>query len=82
MMNVSENKSFVFFPQIDGEEEQRRFEEGKARYLQNKAKRLADKERRHWTPAAAVYINPSQHKQYEENENHLTSYSSVIVASC
>ncbi|XP_044066440.1 cytosolic acyl coenzyme A thioester hydrolase isoform X5 [Siniperca chuatsi] len=30
---------------IDGEEEQRRFEEGKARYLQNKAKRLADKER-------------------------------------
>lgn len=30
---------------IDGEEEQRRFEEGKARYLQNKAKRLAEKER-------------------------------------
>nr|XP_020475692.1 cytosolic acyl coenzyme A thioester hydrolase isoform X2 [Monopterus albus] len=30
---------------IQGEEEQRRFEEGKARYLQNKAKRLADKER-------------------------------------
>ncbi|KAM9351429.1 cytosolic acyl coenzyme A thioester hydrolase [Symphorus nematophorus] len=30
---------------INGEEEQRRFEEGKARYLQNKAKRLADKER-------------------------------------
>ncbi|XP_051282757.1 cytosolic acyl coenzyme A thioester hydrolase isoform X2 [Dicentrarchus labrax] len=30
---------------IDGEEEQRRFDEGKARYLQNKAKRLADKER-------------------------------------
>ncbi|XP_070696363.1 cytosolic acyl coenzyme A thioester hydrolase isoform X2 [Pempheris klunzingeri] len=30
---------------VDGEEEQRRFEEGKARYLQNKAKRLADKER-------------------------------------
>lgn len=29
----------------DGEEEQRRFEEGKARYLHNKAKRLADKER-------------------------------------
>ncbi|XP_039656869.1 cytosolic acyl coenzyme A thioester hydrolase [Perca fluviatilis] len=31
---------------IEGEEEQRRFEEGKARYLQNKAKRLADKERK------------------------------------
>ncbi|XP_052459523.1 cytosolic acyl coenzyme A thioester hydrolase-like isoform X3 [Carassius gibelio] len=30
---------------LDGEEEQKRFEEGKARYLQNKAKRLADKER-------------------------------------
>ncbi|KAM7404490.1 hypothetical protein PAMP_011834 [Pampus punctatissimus] len=30
---------------IDREEEQRRFEEGKARYLHNKAKRLADKER-------------------------------------
>ncbi|XP_039519708.1 cytosolic acyl coenzyme A thioester hydrolase isoform X3 [Pimephales promelas] len=30
---------------LDGEEEQNRFEEGKARYLQNKAKRLADKER-------------------------------------
>ncbi|XP_056102737.1 cytosolic acyl coenzyme A thioester hydrolase isoform X2 [Rhinichthys klamathensis goyatoka] len=29
---------------LEGEEEQRRFEEGKARYLQNKAKRLADKE--------------------------------------
>ncbi|XP_040912798.1 cytosolic acyl coenzyme A thioester hydrolase isoform X2 [Toxotes jaculatrix] len=30
---------------IEGEEEQRRAEEGKARYLQNKAKRLSDKER-------------------------------------
>ncbi|XP_023283133.1 cytosolic acyl coenzyme A thioester hydrolase isoform X3 [Seriola lalandi dorsalis] len=30
---------------IEGEEEQRRCEEGKARYLQNKAKRLAEKER-------------------------------------
>ncbi|XP_038579712.1 cytosolic acyl coenzyme A thioester hydrolase isoform X2 [Micropterus salmoides] len=30
---------------IDGEEEQRRFEAGKARYLQNKAKRLAEKGR-------------------------------------
>ncbi|XP_073723541.1 cytosolic acyl coenzyme A thioester hydrolase isoform X5 [Misgurnus anguillicaudatus] len=30
---------------LNGEEEQKRFEEGKARYLQNKAKRLADKER-------------------------------------
>ncbi|XP_059379714.1 cytosolic acyl coenzyme A thioester hydrolase-like isoform X2 [Carassius carassius] len=30
---------------LEGEEEQKRFEEGKARYLQNKAKRLADKER-------------------------------------
>ncbi|XP_074498733.1 cytosolic acyl coenzyme A thioester hydrolase isoform X2 [Sebastes fasciatus] len=30
---------------IDGEEEQRRFEEGNARYLQNKAKRLSEKER-------------------------------------
>ncbi|XP_030590537.1 cytosolic acyl coenzyme A thioester hydrolase isoform X2 [Archocentrus centrarchus] len=30
---------------IEGEEEQRRFEEGKARYLQNKAKRLSDKTR-------------------------------------
>ncbi|KAK6307921.1 hypothetical protein J4Q44_G00211920 [Coregonus suidteri] len=30
---------------LEGDEEQRRFEEGKMRYLQNKAKRLADKER-------------------------------------
>ncbi|KAK9515530.1 hypothetical protein VZT92_026170 [Zoarces viviparus] len=30
---------------IDGEEEQRRYDEGNARYLQNKAKRLADKQR-------------------------------------
>ncbi|XP_060913138.1 cytosolic acyl coenzyme A thioester hydrolase isoform X1 [Labrus mixtus] len=30
---------------VDGEEEQRREEEGKARYLQRKAKRLAEKER-------------------------------------
>ncbi|XP_051526144.1 cytosolic acyl coenzyme A thioester hydrolase-like isoform X3 [Myxocyprinus asiaticus] len=30
---------------MEGEEEQKRFEEGKARYLQNKAKRLTDKER-------------------------------------
>ncbi|XP_069383328.1 cytosolic acyl coenzyme A thioester hydrolase isoform X2 [Paralichthys olivaceus] len=30
---------------IEGEEQQRSFEEGKARYLQNKAKRLAEKER-------------------------------------
>lgn len=30
---------------LEGEEEQKRFEEGKARYLQNKTKRLADKER-------------------------------------
>ncbi|XP_040007751.1 cytosolic acyl coenzyme A thioester hydrolase isoform X2 [Xiphias gladius] len=30
---------------IEGEEEQKRSEEGKARYLHNKAKRLADKER-------------------------------------
>lgn len=43
-MNVSENKSCVFFPQVEGEEEQKRFEEGNARYLQRKAKRLADKE--------------------------------------
>ncbi|XP_044206725.1 cytosolic acyl coenzyme A thioester hydrolase isoform X1 [Thunnus albacares] len=41
-----ENKPLPVPPlKIDGEEEQRRFEEGKARYLQNKAKRLADKER-------------------------------------
>ncbi|XP_042265964.1 cytosolic acyl coenzyme A thioester hydrolase isoform X2 [Thunnus maccoyii] len=41
-----ENKPLAVPPlKIDGEEEQRRFEEGKARYLQNKAKRLADKER-------------------------------------
>lgn len=39
---------FLLVSQIDGEEEQRRFEEGKARYLQNKAKRLADKERQQW----------------------------------
>ncbi|XP_041860599.1 cytosolic acyl coenzyme A thioester hydrolase isoform X2 [Melanotaenia boesemani] len=30
---------------IEGEDEQKRFDEGKARYLHNKAKRLADKER-------------------------------------
>ncbi|XP_067447894.1 cytosolic acyl coenzyme A thioester hydrolase isoform X4 [Thunnus thynnus] len=41
-----ENKPLPVPPlKIDGEEEQRRFEEGKARYLQNKAKRLAEKER-------------------------------------
>ncbi|KAL2103495.1 hypothetical protein ACEWY4_000363 [Coilia grayii] len=30
---------------LEEDEEQKRFEEGKVRYLQNKAKRLADKER-------------------------------------
>uniref|UniRef100_A0A3P8XN31 palmitoyl-CoA hydrolase n=1 Tax=Esox lucius TaxID=8010 RepID=A0A3P8XN31_ESOLU len=30
---------------LEGEEDQKHFEEGKARYLQNKAKRLADKQR-------------------------------------
>lgn len=41
-----ENKPLNVPPlKIEGEEEQRRFEEGKTRYLQNKAKRLAEKER-------------------------------------
>ncbi|XP_038159471.1 cytosolic acyl coenzyme A thioester hydrolase isoform X1 [Cyprinodon tularosa] len=41
-----ENKPLNVPPlKIEGEEEQKRFEEGKARYLQNKAKRLAEKER-------------------------------------
>ncbi|NP_001417905.1 cytosolic acyl coenzyme A thioester hydrolase isoform 2 [Danio rerio] len=41
-----ENKPLPVPPlKLEGEEEQKRFEEGKARYLQNKAKRLADKER-------------------------------------
>ncbi|XP_016141783.1 cytosolic acyl coenzyme A thioester hydrolase isoform X2 [Sinocyclocheilus grahami] len=41
-----ENKPLLVPPlKLEGEEEQKRFEEGKARYLQNKAKRLADKER-------------------------------------
>ncbi|KAM4571036.1 cytosolic acyl coenzyme A thioester hydrolase isoform 2-T2 [Fundulus diaphanus] len=41
-----ENKPLNVPPlKIEGEEEQRRFEEGKARYLQSKAKRLAEKER-------------------------------------
>ncbi|MCJ8735224.1 hypothetical protein PDJAM_G00244530 [Pangasius djambal] len=31
---------------LEGEEEQKRFEEGKLRYLQNKAKRVADKEQK------------------------------------
>uniref|UniRef100_A0A8B9KI68 palmitoyl-CoA hydrolase n=1 Tax=Astyanax mexicanus TaxID=7994 RepID=A0A8B9KI68_ASTMX len=40
-----ENKPLPVPPlKLEGEEEQKRFEEGKARYLQNKAKRLADKE--------------------------------------
>ncbi|KAG5282388.1 hypothetical protein AALO_G00055450 [Alosa alosa] len=41
-----ENRPFPVPPlNLEGEEEQKRFEEGKMRYLQNKAKRLADKER-------------------------------------
>lgn len=41
-----ENKPLPVPPlKLEGEEEQNRFEEGKARYLQNKTKRLADKER-------------------------------------
>ncbi|XP_052418907.1 cytosolic acyl coenzyme A thioester hydrolase isoform X1 [Carassius gibelio] len=41
-----ENKPLPVPPlKLEGEEEQKRFEEGKARYLQNKAKRLTDKER-------------------------------------
>ncbi|KAG7227016.1 hypothetical protein INR49_022362, partial [Caranx melampygus] len=41
-----DNKPLPIPPlKIEGEEEQRRSEEGKARYLQNKAKRLAEKER-------------------------------------
>ncbi|XP_026867066.2 cytosolic acyl coenzyme A thioester hydrolase isoform X3 [Electrophorus electricus] len=40
-----ENKSLPVPPlKLEGEEEQKRFEEGKARYLQSKAKRLAEKE--------------------------------------
>ncbi|XP_034000778.1 cytosolic acyl coenzyme A thioester hydrolase isoform X1 [Trematomus bernacchii] len=40
------NKALPVPPlKIDGEEEKRRFEEGNARYLQSKAKRLAEKER-------------------------------------
>ncbi|KAK1786982.1 hypothetical protein P4O66_017358, partial [Electrophorus voltai] len=42
-----ENKSLPVPPLkvcLEGEEEQKRFEEGKARYLQSKAKRLAEKE--------------------------------------
>lgn len=35
---------FFCLLQINGEEEQRRFEEGNARYLHNKAKRLAEKQ--------------------------------------
>lgn len=58
---------FFHFSQIEGEEELRRFEEGKARYLQNKAKRLADKERQQWccrspeSNACTNSINPTQH---------------------
>ncbi|KAA0713520.1 Cytosolic acyl coenzyme A thioester hydrolase [Triplophysa tibetana] len=41
-----DNKPLAIPPlKLDGEEEQERFEEGKARYLQNKAKRLADQDR-------------------------------------
>ncbi|XP_047226408.1 cytosolic acyl coenzyme A thioester hydrolase isoform X2 [Girardinichthys multiradiatus] len=41
-----ENKPLNVPPlKVEGEEEQKHFEEGKARYLQNKAKRLAEKER-------------------------------------
>ncbi|XP_036389734.1 cytosolic acyl coenzyme A thioester hydrolase isoform X2 [Megalops cyprinoides] len=41
-----EGKSLPVPPlKLETEEEQKRFEEGKARYLQNKAKRLAEKER-------------------------------------
>lgn len=40
--------TLFFFLQINGEEEQRRFEEGQARYLQNKAKRLAAKQGQQW----------------------------------
>lgn len=36
--------SFGLVLQVEGEGEQRRFEEGKARYLQNKAKRVTTKE--------------------------------------
>ncbi|XP_013857113.1 cytosolic acyl coenzyme A thioester hydrolase isoform X4 [Austrofundulus limnaeus] len=42
-----DNKPLTVPPlKIEGEDEQRRSDEGKARYVQNKAKRLADKERR------------------------------------
>lgn len=37
--------SLCFCLQIEGDDEQKRFEEGKSRYLQNKARRLAEKER-------------------------------------
>ncbi|TRY96893.1 hypothetical protein DNTS_015425 [Danionella cerebrum] len=41
-----DNKALAVPPlKLEGEEELRRFEQGKARYLQNKAKRLAEKER-------------------------------------
>ncbi|XP_058245725.1 cytosolic acyl coenzyme A thioester hydrolase isoform X1 [Hemibagrus wyckioides] len=42
-----ENKPLPVPPlKLEGEEEQKLFEEGKQRYLQNKAKRVADKERK------------------------------------
>ncbi|XP_068602955.1 cytosolic acyl coenzyme A thioester hydrolase [Brachionichthys hirsutus] len=46
-MSLGQDKQPLSVPplKIHGEEEQRRFEDGKARYLQNKAKRLAEKER-------------------------------------
>lgn len=47
-------KHFVFplCPQIKGEGEQRRFEEGNARYLQNKAKRVTNQESQQWRTTA------------------------------
>lgn len=52
MMNVLEKMFSFLFPQFEGEEEQRRAEEGEARYLQRKAKRVAERERQSAAAAA------------------------------
>lgn len=69
----------LFF-QINGEEEQRRFDEGKTRYLQNKAKRLAAKEGHQWRAAASSMLKHPQ-QQYISHLQQLQHKGNIISPS-
>lgn len=76
---IKKNLSVPFF-QINGEEEQRRFDEGKTRYLQNKAKRLAAKEAQQWCAAASSMLKRPQ-QQYISRLQQLQHKGNIVSPS-